>query len=277
MRLDNINFPLDEQGLRYLETTFERFQGPPQVARLFTGTVAAGDGVVFRMQKPKAEEVGGNVTGYFQRKGYYAYGLQAFCDGECRFVFISSQVCAGSHDSTAYAATSLSEHIRQGRLPQWAHVVCDAAYKCTDQELSPYRGKRLPVERDAFNYYLSLRRQCIERAFGMMVQRWGILWRPLRMSMKHIATIVRVCCKLHNICIDRFNEEGPLDVNIHVDDRIWRRGREVGERCEEPEFVGLGLQVDNRAQGARTDLGHEKRRKITDSFRFWQIRRPALL
>jgi hypothetical protein len=40
------------------------------------GTVAAGDGIVFRMQMPTNEEVDGDVTSYFTRKGYYAYGLQ---------------------------------------------------------------------------------------------------------------------------------------------------------------------------------------------------------
>jgi len=85
--LKNINFPLDSDGLRYLQATFERFQGPAEVARTFTGTVAAGDGVVFRMQKPLAAETGGNVTGFYQRKGYYAYGMQGFCDGKCRFVY----------------------------------------------------------------------------------------------------------------------------------------------------------------------------------------------
>ena len=42
------------------------------------GTVAAGDGIVFWMQIPTAEEVDGDVTSYFTHKGYYAHGLQAY-------------------------------------------------------------------------------------------------------------------------------------------------------------------------------------------------------
>jgi hypothetical protein len=41
------------------------------------GTIAAGDGKVFRMIMPTNEEVEGDVTAYFTHKGYYAYGLQA--------------------------------------------------------------------------------------------------------------------------------------------------------------------------------------------------------
>ena len=40
------------------------------------GTIAASDGIVFRMQMPTNEQVDGDVTSYYTRKGYYAYGLQ---------------------------------------------------------------------------------------------------------------------------------------------------------------------------------------------------------
>ena len=62
-------------------------------------------------------------------------------------------------------------------------MVLDEAYPCTEQEMSPWKGRNLPPEKDAFNYYSSLNRQVIERAFGILVQRWGIFWRPLRVSM----------------------------------------------------------------------------------------------
>ncbi len=34
------------------------------------GTIAAGDGIVFKMIMPTNEEVEGNVTAYYTRKGY---------------------------------------------------------------------------------------------------------------------------------------------------------------------------------------------------------------
>ena len=44
-------------------------------------------------------------------------------------------------------------------------------------------------EKDAFNYLLSE-----QRAFGILVARFGIFWHPLRLKM-----VIRVCAKLHNI------------------------------------------------------------------------------
>ena len=39
-------------------------------------TVAAGDGIVFKMQKPTNEEAEGSVSSFFTRKGYYAFGCK---------------------------------------------------------------------------------------------------------------------------------------------------------------------------------------------------------
>ncbi len=65
--LDNINFPVDdENGLREMEKGFLNIsKGALQ------GTVGAGDGVVFRMEKPPKNQVDGDVASFFNRKGYY--------------------------------------------------------------------------------------------------------------------------------------------------------------------------------------------------------------
>ena len=54
----------------------------------------------------------------------------------------------------------------------------------------------------AFNNVLSSQRITIERAFGILVRRWGILWRPIAYSLNRVGKIVRVCPMLHNICVD---------------------------------------------------------------------------
>ena len=202
--LDNIRFPTNRVDLMTVEAGFSRLSG-----NRLRGTASAGDGVVFRMFAPLPWEVNADVVSWYVRKGYYAYGLQAFCDSATKFLFISSKLCSSAHDSAQYAVSALSKFIKDKKLLPGFHVVLDDAYICCDQELSPWKGRSLSVEKDAFNYYLSLHRQCIERAFGILVSRWGIFWRPLKVSMEHRAMVIRVCCKLHNICVDRFGVENP--------------------------------------------------------------------
>eukprot|EP00187_Rhodella_violacea_P010368 CAMPEP_0174912604 /NCGR_PEP_ID=MMETSP0167-20121228/79870_1 /TAXON_ID=38298 /ORGANISM="Rhodella maculata, Strain CCMP736" /LENGTH=685 /DNA_ID=CAMNT_0016157263 /DNA_START=155 /DNA_END=2213 /DNA_ORIENTATION=- len=203
LELDNIYFPIDDEPkLKELEAGFNRIsQGR------FTGTVAAGDGVVFRIQRPRKDAVSGDVASFYTRKGYYAYGMQAFVDSRARFLNISMKMAASTHDSTSYIMSDLSKAIRDERLPDWAHIVLDEAYANRPQELSPYRGRNLDIWRDSFNYHLSLHRQCVERAFGILVARWGVFWRPLKVAFVRIPLLIRVCCRLHYFCVDRFGAD----------------------------------------------------------------------
>jgi hypothetical protein len=61
---------------------------------VFKGTVAAAgdDGIVFRMDRPTNKEVDGDVSSFFTRKGFYAYGVQAFVDSSCKFLSIAAVV-----------------------------------------------------------------------------------------------------------------------------------------------------------------------------------------
>jgi hypothetical protein len=90
-----------------------------------------------------------------------------------------------------------------GRLPCDFYIIGDEAFSCTDQLLVPYGGRGLGVWKDSFNYHLSSMRQCIERAFALYVQRWGIVWRALRTDFNRWPLVLTVCAKLHNFCIDR--------------------------------------------------------------------------
>jgi hypothetical protein len=82
---------------------------------------------------------------------------------------IASKLCSSTNDNTSYIVTQLSKDIKAGLLPEQYHVVLDEAYPCTVQEMSPWKGRNLAVEKDAFNYCSSLNRQVIERAFGILV------------------------------------------------------------------------------------------------------------
>jgi hypothetical protein len=86
----------------------------------------------------------------------------------------------------------------------------------------------------AFNHELSSERITIERVFGMMVRRYGILWRPIEFDVKKVPTIFRVLCKLHNVCMDRFMRNNPTAARL---------GRALDSRGNEaPSFAGDVLE-----------------------------------
>lgn len=264
--LNNVEFPYEsETDLMKLESGFRRVS-----KGYFPGTVLAGDGIVIRMIKPTDEEVDGNVRSFFTRKGFYAIGLQAFCDADCRFRHLSMKTCSSTHDGTAYELSGLNHIIREGKLPDGFHVVLDEAYSCTEQELSPWKGKHLSQEKDAFNYFLSLHRQVIERAFGMLVRRWGILWRPLRFGVQKNNLIIQVCCKLHNLCIDALGASSA-SFEVAPQDVQWRRGRATPADTTVLWTDGVPVR-----QGTRTDLAESTTRdKLTRALFMRGASRPA--
>lgn len=128
-------------------------------------------------------------------------------DADCRFRFVSALNVSSTHDATSFNHSELfCSILGPGLLLELFNLVLDEAYQCTDQTLVPWKGVSLPFDKDAFNYWLSKQRQVIERAFGILVQRWGVFWRPLRTSMENVALIISVAIKLHNICIDQYSK-----------------------------------------------------------------------
>ena len=56
-----------------------------------------------------------------------------------------------------------------------------------------------------FNKIFCSDRITIERAFGQLVRRWGILWAALPFQkLEEISLCMRVAVKLHNLCVDEF-------------------------------------------------------------------------
>jgi hypothetical protein len=100
-------------------------------------------------------------------------------------------------------------------LPPQYYIVCDEAVECNEEVLVPFGGRNLGEWKDSFNYHLSSMRQCIERAFGILVQRWGILWRELTCAHSRWPLVVAVCAKLHNLCTD-FRLNPPIATAVPV-------------------------------------------------------------
>jgi hypothetical protein len=91
---------------------------------------------------------------------------------------------------------------RPGFLSEGLVIFGDNAYVSTEYMVTPYKNVRAGPK-DDFNFFHSQLRINIERAFGMLVKRWGVLQKPLPCQMgpvKQMALIFALC-QLHNYCI----------------------------------------------------------------------------
>jgi len=101
-------------------------------------------------------------------------------------------------------------------------VVGDDAFVCRNNVITPYVRKDLSRAQRNYNYFLSVNRQAVERAFALWKWKWGIFWRPLLIDDHNIKRVIETTCRLHNLCID-VKRGGTLDDYIYHDDIFWQR------------------------------------------------------
>jgi hypothetical protein len=163
--------------------------------------VGAIDGLAVRDTEPRAGEIP-NPSSYYNRKGSFAIVVQAMCDASYRFSFVSAVAPGCTHDSVAFRMSAFSDLLKSGALARDYWIAGDEAYVCAEGLLTPHSGRNISVAKDCFNYWHSSARIFIEQAFGILVSRWGILWRPLHTSVSNSTLIIVSLAKLHNFIID---------------------------------------------------------------------------
>lgn len=106
--------------------------------------------------------------------------------------------------------------------------MCDSGYANTEGFLAPYRGVRYHLKewgparerpqnrQEMFNMRHAKARNVIERAFGIMKMRWGILrsasYYPVRVNNR----LIMACFLLHNF-IRREMEVDPIETEFDED------------------------------------------------------------
>lgn len=171
------------------------------------------------------------------RKGFFALLVQAFCGAHTNFWFFGVGWPGATNDITAYKQTSLYQNSTNNTLstsiPNWVSFLLDEAYSSVGGcHLTPFsqhqlrksynlpdQSKTLYFKMRTFNHVLSSQRITIERAFGQLVRRWGIIWCANSSRLKSVSLMVQCCAKLHNICVGRWLINGRLNrLNIITDD-----------------------------------------------------------
>ena len=238
--LKNVTFPTTMAECRRQSELFRRDGCNP-----LTGCVSALDGLAVKIERPRLSDVP-NPVGYYNRKGFLAVNVQAAVGAEFKFQFLSVATAGSCHDSTAFAASGLEEHLDSDDcLPDGYWVAADDAYSAGRRVVNPWPVRRLLWERDAFNYWQSSSRIFVEQTFGQLVGRWGILWKSLRFSLPIVTQVLRVCAKLHNFLKDRGTSDaedllehdaagGSGEVHLQGDcdlDETRRNRNRTGEKC----------------------------------------------
>ena len=205
---------------------------------------------------------------------------------------------AGStHDSQAWKRSKLNNFIvKQGGLPWGYWIAGDEAYANCNWLLTPYSASSQGswasrVYKDSFNFHQSSQRITVECAFGILVKRWGILWRSLQVALPNVKRVMGACVALHNVCIDQ-REDDCSGANMHLPagvngwgsgharrPRTWREASRSGYIQHNEGFPMVHLQgdcatrnVSHRGQG---QLSGALRDSFKEKLEKRGLKRPA--
>ena len=216
-----VEFPIDDKTkLRKME---QEWCNLPAGRRCpgWRGQVGALDGVHFPMIAPTLKDVANPMQYFVARKDKYALLCVAICDAKRRITWYDISQASQTHDSTAFGITKLGVRVQQeSALPEGFFINADSAFCMSNSVITPTGGKH-----DDFDFQQSSMRVPIECAFGELVRRWPILWKPLQVAFRRRASLIGACIRLHNYCIDARIKDETLVLHglAHVQPNSWEQ------------------------------------------------------
>ncbi|KAL8474048.1 hypothetical protein ACS0TY_030775 [Phlomoides rotata] len=143
---------------------------------------------------------------YRNWKGQIAVNVLGVCDMDMQFVY----VLTGWEGSAADSRVLRDAINRQNglKVPISNYYLCDNGYANCEDFLTPYKGVRYHLNEwtsrspqtphEYFNMKHTRAQNVIERTFGLLKMRWGILRSPSWYPIKTTNQIIMACCLLHN-------------------------------------------------------------------------------
>ena len=210
----NISYPDTLEEQRKIAAGFEVASTPG--IRHCAGAI---DGILIWMLKPslkEARECGVDQKKFLcGRKHKFGLNCQAVADCRGRFLDISIKYGGASSDCLAFEASELHTRLENGLMKKDGEnerfvLFGDNAYLNTAYMATPFTnvaGDPNRAAEDNYNFYHSQLRIRVECAFGMLVQRWGLLRMamPRNIGVLKVVALVIALAKIHNFCIKESN------------------------------------------------------------------------
>ncbi|XP_057770914.1 protein ALP1-like [Salvia miltiorrhiza] len=169
----------------------------------FKGCLGALDGTYINVMVPNIDK-----PRYRTRKGQISTNTLAVCDKDMKFVY----VLPGWEGSAADARILRDALNRPNglKVPRGSYYLVDNGYANSEGFLAPYKGVRYHLKewgptavcpqnaQELFNMRHTKARNIIERAFGVMKMRWGILRSSTFYPVKVQNRLIMACFLLNN-------------------------------------------------------------------------------
>ena len=211
----DIKYPTDFNEQKKIAQGFQKRSKPG-----FTCCAGAIDGMLVWIEKPTDEQCEvakcGKKKFFCGRKHKFGLNLQAVCDAEGRFLDLDIGHPGATSDFLALSTSDFHSRLENNLLAPGLCIFGDNAYVNRTYMATPYKAVSSGCK-DDYNFYHSQLRIKIECAFGMLVNRWGILRSALssKLTLQKIGSLIICLCRLHNFCInERLKARSTFDEDI---------------------------------------------------------------
>lgn len=136
-------------------------------------------------------------------------------DAHLRIMDLVARWPGATHDQTVFNNSSLHARYEANEFGD-SILMGDSGYALKKYLITPMDNPRTESER-LFNEAQIRSRNPIERLFGVWKRRFPILANGIRLSLQTTKATILACAVLHNIAIDRFEDEPPQDPNVQVE------------------------------------------------------------
>ncbi|CAB3978951.1 Hypothetical predicted protein [Paramuricea clavata] len=209
--------------------------------------VGAVDGTHIPIRKPKEDP-----TSYVNRKGYHSINVQACVNYRYCFFDVVIKWPGSVHDARMFGNSAINTKLRDGVIPPCKKSIVDGeqdvpicilgdpAYPLLPYLMKEFAKGGSTPQQQFFGYRLSSSRMVVECAFGRLKARFGILRRPMDLSLDNIITTIHACFILNNFC-EIHNET--------VGDELIRAVQRYDQEFQPPSHVGNAVVHNNERGG----------------------------
>lgn len=170
---------------------------------------------------------GNNAELYRSRKGRYAINLMAICDHNLVFRNVICSWPGSVHDSRVFDNSRVCQLLEDGNYS--GYLLGDSGYPCRKYLMTPLLSPTTEKEQ-RYNRAHIQKRNVIERAFGVLKRRFGILNKEMRTRLQTTEKIIMASVILHNIArlhniplpdeMEEDNMQGNALHPLHADHEI---------------------------------------------------------
>ena len=193
---------------------FENFGGIPNCCLAIDGSL-----IIIKRRK--------DFEGWYCRKGFPAFNLQAVVDHKKRFCSYSLR--SGSQNDKNLFNNSQFGRTIQTKLPNSCFIIGDAGYTLYNHLMIPYSiYPGMPFVESNFNYLHSKTRIVVEQAFALLKNKFRIFKTELLWNDPHeIGRLINSILIIHNWLINFNEEEGELLVEEWMEIGLFYPDRNI--------------------------------------------------